>query len=280
MSAQPPVALTVAGSDPSGGAGIQADLKSFAATGAYGAAVITALTAQNTCGVRAASVVDEALVQAQLDAVLDDLPVRAAKTGMLATSGIVTLVGRAAAAGRLPNLVVDPVMVATSGDRLLDEGAEAAYRRHLLPHAAIVTPNLAEAAVLWGCPVDTVDDMHAAGRTLSQRGTSWALVKGGHLEGAAVDVLCGPETSWTLSAPRVDTVNTHGTGCSLSAAIAARLAAGDDPLTAVIAAKSFVADAVASAADWHLGAGHGPIDHGVGFALAAPTTRLQIERLR
>lgn len=276
---QPPVALTVAGSDPSGGAGIQADLKSFLANGVYGAAVITALTAQNTCGVRSATVVDEAMVADQLDAVLDDLTLGAAKTGMLATAGIVSLVGRAAATGRLPNLVVDPVMVATSGDRLLDEGAEAAYQRELLPHALIVTPNLAEAAVLTGQPVSTLDGMRTAARTLRRWGVPWVLVKGGHLEGAAVDLLCGPDGEWTLSAPRVASANTHGTGCSLSAAIAARLAAGDHPLAAVTAAKAFVADAIASAAGWHLGAGHGPIDHGVGLAPAARTTEPTVGRL-
>jgi hydroxymethylpyrimidine kinase/phosphomethylpyrimidine kinase len=265
----PPIALSIAGSDSSGGAGIQADLKAFSACGVYGATVITALTAQNTCGVRSAAAVDEGLVQDQLDAVLDDLQVNAVKTGMLATAGIVTLVARAAAGFRLPNLVVDPVMVATSGDRLLDAGAEAAYRERLLPHALVATPNLSEASVLTDRPVYSIDDMVAAGEALRAMGVTWVLVKGGHLDGDAIDVLVGPEGVTALAVPRVRTVNTHGTGCSLAAAIAARLALGDEPPAAVRAAKAFVSSAVASAAGWRLGGGHGPIDH---FGWSAPAT--------
>jgi hydroxymethylpyrimidine/phosphomethylpyrimidine kinase len=257
----PPVALTIAGSDPSGGAGIQADLKAFSALGVYGATVLTALTAQNTRGVRAASAIDESMVQAQLDAVLDDLAVAAVKTGMLATDGIVSLVVRAAAEGRLPNLVVDPVMVATSGDRLLSFGAEARYRTELLPLAKVVTPNLRETAVLVGWAVRDLDDMVRAGHQLRDHGAAWALVKGGHLDGDAVDELVGPDGVHTFAAQRVETRNTHGTGCSLSAAIAARLASGDDVYAAVAAANRFVADAITSARSWRLGAGNGPIDH-------------------
>jgi hydroxymethylpyrimidine kinase/phosphomethylpyrimidine kinase len=221
--------------------------------------------------------VDEALVQAQLDAVLDDLQVGAVKTGMLATAGTVALVARAAAGFRLPNLVVDPVMVATSGDRLLDAGAETAYRERLLPHALVATPNLPEASVLTGRPVHCVDDMVAAGEALRAMGVTWVLVKGGHLDGDALDVLVGPGGVTTLAVPRVRTVNTHGTGCSLAAAIAARLALGDEPPAAVRAAKAFVSSAVASAAGWHLGGGHGPIDHFGWSRPAADATGSEIE---
>jgi hydroxymethylpyrimidine/phosphomethylpyrimidine kinase len=257
----PPVALTIAGSDSGGGAGIQADLKSFAANGAFGTTAVTALTAQNSVGVTGVAVTAPAFVDAQIAAVLDDLPVAAVKTGMLATRAIIGVVAARAAAGDLPNLVVDPVMVASSGGRLLDEDAETAYLEELFPHAVVITPNMSEAGLLVGRRLTTVDDMRAAARTLHGTGARYVLVKGGHLTGDAVDVLDDGSTAIELRGPRVTSANVHGTGCSLSAAIAARLAGGATVVDAVRGAKDYVATAIAGAAGWRLGAGHGPIDH-------------------
>jgi hydroxymethylpyrimidine/phosphomethylpyrimidine kinase len=257
----PPVALTIAGSDSGGGAGVQADLKSFAANGVFGTTVVTALTAQNTVGVLGVAVTAAEFVEAQIAAVLDDLPVAAVKTGMLATRAIIGVVAARAAAGDLPNLVVDPVMVASSGDRLLDEDAESAYLEELFPHAVVITPNLWEAGLLVGRRLTTVDDMRAAARTLRATGARYVLVKGGHLAGDAVDVLDDGVTVVELRGHRVTSPNVHGTGCSLSAAIAAHLAGGATLVDAVHVAKEYVAAAIAGAAGWRLGAGHGPIDH-------------------
>jgi hydroxymethylpyrimidine/phosphomethylpyrimidine kinase len=257
----PPVALTIAGSDSGGGAGVQADLKSFAANGVFGTTAVTALTAQNTVGVLGVAVTAAEFVEAQIAAVLDDLPVAAVKTGMLATRAIIGVVAARAAAGDLPNLVVDPVMVASSGDRLLDEDAETAYLEELFPHAVIITPNLWEAGLLVGRRLTTVDDMRAAARTLRATGARYVLVKGGHLAGDAVDVLDDGVTVVELRGHRVTSPNVHGTGCSLSAAIAAHLAGGATLVDAVHLAKEYVAAAIAGAAGWRLGAGHGPIDH-------------------
>ncbi|CAA9337456.1 MAG: Hydroxymethylpyrimidine phosphate kinase ThiD [uncultured Frankineae bacterium] len=259
----PPVALTVAGSDSSGGAGIQADLKTFAALGVFGASAITALTAQNTTGVRDVHGVPVANVVAQVEAVLDDLDVRAVKTGMLATAEVVRAV--AGLADRLPHLVVDPVMVASSGARLLEASAERAYVDALLPRAAVLTPNLHEAQVLLGAPITTLDEQREAARALGELGPRAVLVKGGHtVAGAgdeAVDVLWDGERLLELRAPRVAGTNDHGTGCSLASAIAAGLAKGDDLVTAVASAKAYVARALAGGATWRLGRGHGPLDH-------------------
>jgi hydroxymethylpyrimidine/phosphomethylpyrimidine kinase len=257
----PPVCLTIAGSDSGGGAGIQADLKSFAANGVFGTTALTALTAQNTVGVLGVAVTAPEFVEAQIAAILDDLPVAAVKTGMLATRAIIGVVAARAAAGELPNLVVDPVMVASSGDRLLDEDAETAYLEELFPHAVIITPNLWEAGLLVGRRLTTVEDMRAAARTLRTTGARYVLVKGGHLAGDAVDVLDDGVTVVELRGPRVTSPNVHGTGCSLSAAIAAHLAGGATLVDAVHLAKEYVAAAIAGAAGWRLGAGHGPIDH-------------------
>ncbi|HET6811646.1 MAG TPA: bifunctional hydroxymethylpyrimidine kinase/phosphomethylpyrimidine kinase [Acidimicrobiales bacterium] len=255
------MALTIAGSDSGGGAGLQADLKAFAANGVFGASVVTAVTAQNSRQVSGVVVMEAAFVEAQLDAVLSDLPVAAVKTGMLATAAIVEAVGRRARAGELPNLVVDPVMVASSGDRLLDEDAVDAYRQELFPAALLITPNLREAGLLVGRALDGPEDMEWAARQLAESGPAYVLVKGGHLTGDAVDILYDGRTCRQLSSPRVETANVHGTGCTLAAAIAARLALGCDVPTAVRAAKEFVTDAIRGSADWHLGAGHGPLDH-------------------
>jgi hydroxymethylpyrimidine/phosphomethylpyrimidine kinase len=262
-SGTPAVALTVAGSDSGGGAGIQADLLTFAALGVHGASAITALTAQNTVGVAGVHVPPPEFLRAQLDAVLEDLPVAAVKTGMLATEDVISAVAEYAAAGRLPNLVVDPVLVSSTGARLLDPGAEAAYREALFPHALVVTPNTREAQALLGAPVESLDDArHAAGK-LAEFGPRWVVVKGGHLavDGGACDVVVESATGDTteLCLARVDTRNDHGTGCSFAAATAAGLAHGLPVLEALRAAKRFVHEGLERSARWALGAGHGPV---------------------
>jgi hydroxymethylpyrimidine/phosphomethylpyrimidine kinase len=257
----PTVALTIAGSDSGGGAGIQADLKTFAANGVFGTSAITAVTAQNTVGVRSVNVLPWEFVDAQIGAVLADLPVAAVKTGMLATASIIDLVARRAAAGELPQLVVDPVMVASSGDRLLEREAEMAYLERLFPHALVVTPNLREASLLVGRQLTGVDDMAKAAAQLAETGARFVLVKGGHLTGDAVDVLFDGADIHELRSPRIDTANVHGTGCTTAAAIAAFLARGDSVIDAVRAAKAYTTAAIEGGAGWRLGAGHGPIDH-------------------
>jgi hydroxymethylpyrimidine/phosphomethylpyrimidine kinase len=255
--ATPPVALTVAGSDSSGGAGVPADLKTFAMHQVYGACVVTALTAQNGAGVRAVERVSEAMVAAQLDAVLADLPVRAVKTGMLAHAGTVTLL--ASRAAELPNLVVDPVLTSSTGHCLCDGPAARTYLDRLLPHATVVTPNLAEAGALLGRRLSTLDEATAAAEELSAAGGGWIVVTGGHLDGDPVDVLCHAGRVELLRTPRVRTANDHGTGCTFSAAIAARLALGDPPGAAVRAAKHYVHRALTAAIGWRLGSGAGPL---------------------
>lgn len=258
-----PAALTIAGSDSSGGAGIQADLKTFTAMGIYGASVITALTAQNTVGVQGVSVVDPAFVVQQFDSVVSDLRVVAAKTGMLATAPIV-----AAVAGRLramPQiaLVVDPVMVATSGDMLLTMDAIETYRSLLLPRAELVTPNLPEAARLLGATeARSVAEAVSQAKGLVAIGCRAVLLKGGHGEGPeVVDVLAQGGEVAEIRHPRIATANTHGTGCTLSAAVTAGLTRGLDLRAAVEAGIDFVARALASGAADRIGAGHGPVDH-------------------
>ncbi len=257
----PPVALTIAGSDSGGGAGIQADLKSFAALGVFGTSAITAVTAQNTTAVKRVDLLPVEAVEAQIDAVLADLPVAAVKTGMLATAAIVELVARRAAAGDLPHLVVDPVMVASSGDRLLDEDAESAYRELLFPHAEVITPNLLEASVLLGRTLRTADDALDAAFDLAEPLDAWVVVKGGHLSGSAVDVVVHGDDHTVLRSDRVDTANVHGTGCSFASATAAGLASGLDPMAALRQAKALVDRGLRGGATWRLGSGHGPIDH-------------------
>jgi hydroxymethylpyrimidine/phosphomethylpyrimidine kinase len=266
----PPVALTIAGSDSGGGAGIQADLVTFAALGVHGASVITALTAQNTLGVEGVHVPPVDFFRLQLDTVLADLPVAAAKTGMLATGGVVRTVAVDAAMGKLPNLVVDPVLVSSTGARLLDEGAEQAYLEDLFPHALVVTPNRREAAVLLGRDVVTREDAVRAACDLGRYGADWVVVKGGSpasheptapAEDDAVDIVLevarGDMTQ--LRAPWVETANDHGTGCSFAAATAAMLAKGEGVPAALEAAKQFVHRGLVSSADWKLGQGHGPV---------------------
>jgi hydroxymethylpyrimidine/phosphomethylpyrimidine kinase len=253
------IALTIAGSDSGGGAGIQADLRTFAAHGLHGASAITAVTAQNTVAVVDYMALEPRMVVAQIDAVASDMTVSAVKTGMLASRAIVEAVAEALARLRLPHLVVDPVMVAKSGDRLLDAEAEAAYLERLFPLAEIVTPNLAEAEALLRRPVRSVEAMDGAARDLHALGPRAVLVKGGHLEGDPVDVLFDGERIEELKAPRIATRNTHGTGCTLSAAIAARLALGLELGEAVRGAKAYLTEALRGA--YALGRGAGPVDH-------------------
>lgn len=266
MPDAPPVALTIAGSDSGGGAGIQADLVTFAALGVHGASAVTALTAQSTVGVAGVHVPPVEFLASQLDAVLGDLPVAAVKTGMLATEAIVRAVADHAAGGRLPRLVVDPVLVSSTGDRLLDPGAESAYVRALIPHAEVVTPNTREAAALLDGPVDSVDEARSAARELGELGARWVVVKGGHLRGAgagddAVDIVLESATGHVteLRMPRVDTRNDHGTGCTFAAATAALLARGFPAPDALAGAKRFVHEGLTRSAGWDLGAGHGPV---------------------
>ncbi|HET6951100.1 MAG TPA: bifunctional hydroxymethylpyrimidine kinase/phosphomethylpyrimidine kinase [Acidimicrobiales bacterium] len=268
MSGTPPVALTIAGSDSGGGAGIQADLLTFAALGVHGASAVTALTAQNTLGVDAVHVPPVGFLRAQLDAVLADLPVAAVKTGMLATEEVVRAVAGVAAAGRLPRLVVDPVLVSSTGARLLDPGAEAAYADALFPLALVVTPNTREAAALLGRAVHTVAEARDAARRIGALGPAWVVIKGGHLAepgvdgpDQAVDVVYETATGelTELRRPRVATANDHGTGCTFAAATAASLARGRSVPEALAAAKQFVHEGLLSSAGWRLGGGHGPV---------------------
>jgi hydroxymethylpyrimidine/phosphomethylpyrimidine kinase len=259
----PPIALTIAGSDPSGGAGIQADLKTFTALGVYGASVITALTAQNTRGVTGVHKVPADFIIAQFDAVTSDLAIAAVKTGMLGDVETVMTVARLLRAKKPSHLVVDPVMVATSGDRLLDENAISAVRMHLIPLASIITPNIPEAAALLDQPVATTEnEMASQAQALLKLGCGAVLIKGGHGTGPdAADILVtADQVSW-LRRPRIETQNTHGTGCTLAAAITAHLAQGQSLTAAVQAAKGFVWEAMQSAVSHKIGAGHGPVDH-------------------
>ena len=261
-SNETPTALTIAGSDSGGGAGIQADLKTFAAHGVYGTSAITAVTAQNTVGVTMVETMTPAMVTAQIDAVVTDFRPRATKIGMLANAAIVQAVAEALRRHRLANVVLDTVMIAKSQARLLDDDAIAAVVRHLLPLAAVVTPNVPEAEALTGLRIATVADLHRAAMQLGAMGARAVLAKGGHLNvpgGAAIDVLWHDGKATELTADRIDSRHTHGTGCTLSAAIAARLALGDNLEDAARGAKAYVTRAIAEAPG--LGAGHGPLQH-------------------
>jgi hydroxymethylpyrimidine/phosphomethylpyrimidine kinase len=253
------VALTVAGSDSGGGAGIQADLRTFAAHGVHGTSALTAITAQNSVGVTAWTALEPSMVVAQVEAVATDMPIAAAKTGMLATAAIVAAVAEAVERLGIAPLVVDPVMVAKSGDRLVDDAAERAYVERLLPRATLLTPNLHEAAALLRRPVRDVDAMRAAARDLRTLGARAVLVKGGALAGEPVDVFFDGTRLVELRGERVDTPNVHGTGCTLSAAICARLAAGAELLDAVRAAKVYLAEGLRRS--YAVGRGRGVPDH-------------------
>jgi hydroxymethylpyrimidine/phosphomethylpyrimidine kinase len=254
-------ALTIAGSDSGGGAGIQADLKTFSALGVFGTSAITAVTVQNTRGVSAVQMLDLPIVRGQIEAVLDDIGADAVKTGMLGTAAVVEMVAGIAAGRGLRNLVVDPVMVAKSGDRLLEESAVEAYRRALLPCALVLTPNHGEAEVLVGraIRVDEAEVRRAAGELVAM-GAAWVLMKGGHRPGPeVVDVLHDGRGFWELRSPRVETTSTHGTGCTLASAIAARLALGDDVPSAARFAHDYLHQAIVKARP--IGHGHGPVHH-------------------
>jgi hydroxymethylpyrimidine/phosphomethylpyrimidine kinase len=258
-----PIALTIAGSDSSAGAGIQADLKTFAALGVYGASVITALTAQNTRGVTAIHAVPAEFVTAQIDAVLSDLSVGAVKIGMLAQSSLIEAVAAGLDRWKATNVVLDPVMVATSGDRLLARDAIDLLRRELLPRARVVTPNLPEAAMLIDADIAADEEaMQAQAERIAALGAEAVLIKGGHAAGPySVDFLFDGLQMTRYAFKRVATRNTHGTGCTLSAAIAAGLAKGQDLAAATRFAKQYVTDAIAAADRLAVGHGHGPLHH-------------------
>jgi hydroxymethylpyrimidine/phosphomethylpyrimidine kinase len=265
-----PCALTIAGSDSGGGAGIQADLKTFAAHGVYGASVIAAITAQNTVGVRAIHDVPASVIAAQIDAVLEDLPISAVKIGMLSSAEAIAVVADRLRAHGVRQVVLDPVMVAKSGDALLRDAAVDALVRELLPLATVLTPNLPEAARLLGR--EGIDDAAEAARALLAFGPGAVLLKGGHGEGDVLeDVLVRAEalTPLRVPHPRLDTRHTHGTGCTLSSAIAARLACGDSLEDAVVGAADWLHEAIARA--WPLGAGCGPVHHFWALWPSAPT---------
>lgn len=256
-----PVALTIAGSDSGGGAGIQADLKVFFALGCHGTTAITALTAQNTVAVSSIHEVPEDFVVAQIEAVVGDIGVDAAKTGMLASAGIVEAVAKAVEANQISDLVVDPVFISKHRDRLLAEDAIDTLKARLIPLARVVTPNLYEAGALVGREIETLVDMKDAAEALRSLGAASVLVKGGHLAGdEAIDVLYDGYTMRELRGPRFDTRDTHGTGCATAAAITARLAHGDDPAAAAGFAKGFISGAIERSL--RLGKGYGPVNPG------------------
>jgi hydroxymethylpyrimidine kinase/phosphomethylpyrimidine kinase len=258
-----PVALSIAGSDSGGGAGIQADLKTFHAFGVFGTTAVTAITVQDTLGVHGVHAVPVDVVRRQIEVVAHDLAPVACKTGMLATAGLVEAVAGAIRGLRLPGYVLDPVMVATSGDRLLDRDAQSAVTDLLVPLSAVVTPNLDEARLLTGLRIEGEADMRAAGARLVELGAGAALIKGGHLEGREViDVLVDADGARSWRRPKIETRSTHGTGCTVSAAIAAGLAHGRTLRRAVADALDFAHRAIAEAPS--LGHGNGPLNHFVG----------------
>jgi hydroxymethylpyrimidine/phosphomethylpyrimidine kinase len=261
VSDRPKVALTIAGSDSGGGAGIQADLKTFEAIGVWGTSAITGVTAQNTVGVHAALVLPPTLVRAQIDAVVDDLGVAAVKTGMLGDAGVIEAVAAAVTDHGLGPLVVDPVLVTSHGDLLLEEDAMGVLRRLLLPLAAVVTPNIPEAEALLARPIERVAAMEEAAAELASLGPAAVLLKGGHLGGdRSPDVLWQNGRAEWLDAPRQDARHTHGTGCTLSAAICAHLALGETLPAACSRAKEFVTAAIAAGVE--VGRGVGPVNPG------------------
>ena len=254
-------ALTIAGSDSGGGAGIQADLKTFSAFGVYGMTAVTAITAQNTLGVQAILELPIDLIAAQMESVARDIGIDAAKTGMLSSFEIVQTVVEAIEDLGIDRLVVDPVMVAKSGDTLLQDDAVEAVRTRLLPLALVVTPNLPEAEVLTGLAIRDEEGMRIAARAIAQLGPQWVVIKGGHLDESqdAIDLVFDGSRFDYLRAPRSPSKNTHGTGCTFSAAIAAGLARGLEPNEAIAKAKQFVTRAIAESLE--IGAGHGPTNH-------------------
>ena len=253
------VVLTIAGSDSGGGAGIQADLRTFAAHGVHGTSAITAVTAQNSVSVTDYVALEPRMVVAQVEAVASDMPIAAVKTGMLANRDIVSAVADVVRRLALPHLVVDPVMVAKGGHPLLQQSAVAAVRQHLLPLALVVTPNIPEAEVLSGITIDSPDRARDAARAIGGLGPRWVVIKGGHLAGDPTDLVYDGEHFAEFSAQRIDTPNTHGTGCTFSAAIAALLARGVPPLEAIEAAKIWLTGAIRES--YAIGDGHSPVNH-------------------
>ena len=251
--------MTIAGSDSGGGAGIQADLKTFSAMGTFGTSVITAITAQNTLGVTDVYGLPAKIVESQIDAVMSDIGTDAAKTGMLFSAEIIEAVANKVKKWEIENLVVDPVMVAKSGDRLLKEDAIEAMRRKLIPLALVITPNIPEAEVLTDVSIKSEEDRRIAARVLHSMGARYVIVKGGHLEGDPVDLLFDGQRFHEFRGERIHTNNTHGTGCTFSSAIAAQIARGRSVYEAVSIAKRYVSEAIRQAP--HIGAGHGPLQH-------------------
>lgn len=256
--------LTIAGSDSGGGAGIQADIKAISAMGCFAASAITAVTVQNTLGVEAVHPIPLDILRGQIDAVLSDIGADAVKIGMLHSSEVVEVVAEALRRHQITNVVLDPVMVSTSGHRLIEESAIDTLRRVLLPQARVVTPNLPEAEILLGHAISSAEEFPAAARRLSQGGTVSVLLKAGHLmDERLVDIFYNAEDDTITELPslRVDTPNTHGTGCTLSSALAAALAQGLTPTAAARAAKEYIAGAIRSGAEYLIGHGHGPVNH-------------------
>lgn len=257
--AAPSKALTIAGSDSGAGAGIQADLKTFAALGVYGSSAITAVTVQNTLGVNGYQEMAPEIVAGQIDAVMEDVGAVAVKTGMLSSAAIVEVVSDRARHWRMERLVVDPVMVAKGGDRLLREDAVTAIQQSLLPLAFVVTPNIPEAEVLSGRSIASESDMEDAARAIATLGPRYVVVKGGHRDDDPIDIVFDGSTIHWLVSPRVATTNTHGTGCTFSAAIAAGLATGHEPLAAISRAKAYLYQALKES--YAVGGGHSPVNH-------------------
>jgi hydroxymethylpyrimidine/phosphomethylpyrimidine kinase len=254
-----PTAMTIAGSDSGGGAGIQADLKTFAALGVYGTSTLTAITAQNTIGVTGVHEIPTDIIAAQIEAVITDIGADAVKTGMLSSSAIVEVVAQELKRHRVEALVIDPVMVAKSGDPLLQKEAVEALRAELVPLAAVVTPNIPEAEVLTGLKITSQEDMRRAAEKIIQMGARGVVVKGGHLEGPASDLFYDGSRFQEFTAPRIDTKNTHGTGCTFASAIAAGLARGMNVIDSVAQAKEYVTEAIRRS--FAIGQGHGPLSH-------------------
>ncbi len=259
MTSPLPIALTIAGSDSGGGAGIQADLKTFAALGVYGMSVVTAVTAQNTIEVSAIAEVPEEVVIAQIDAVMEDIGAQAVKTGMLSSRSIIQNVADRLEAWGAPFLVVDPVMMSKSGAHLLQRDAMGALKKDLLPMATMVTPNIPEAEILSGCKISGGDDVREAARIIHALGPRYVIVKGGHLEGPAVDLVFDGSVFTPIEGERIQTTNTHGTGCTFSAAITAFLAHGLEPLEAIRMAKRYMEAALRDS--YSIGSGHSPVNH-------------------
>lgn len=261
--------MTIAGSDSGGGAGIQADLKTFAAHGVYGTSVLTAVTAQNTIEVLAIAEVPEEVIVLEIDGVMSDIGADAAKTGMLSSSSIIEVVADRIEAWGISKLVVDPVMVAKSGDRLLQERAVATLRAKLLPLALVATPNLPEAEVLAGITIVSESDREEAARRIHALGPKFVVIKGGHSDGDPNDLVYDGSTFALIEGHRVETKNTHGTGCTFSAAIAANLALGLEPIPAIRAAKEYITAALA--ASYPVGEGHSGVNHFYAFKFAPGT---------